>query len=48
MHRRQLQAGLSRDKELAFAAMLNDPLVTVSTDRARAMFDELMQTLPGE
>jgi alpha-galactosidase/6-phospho-beta-glucosidase family protein len=42
-----LQAGLSRDKDLAFAALLNDPLVTISTDQGRLMFDELVQSWGG-
>ncbi len=38
-----LEAALTRDKELAFAALLADPLVNIPTDKARDMFDELLK-----
>jgi alpha-galactosidase len=46
-----LQAGLKRDKELAFRAFVNDPLVTLDLATARKLFDEMLQNtkkyLPG-
>ncbi len=37
-----LKAGLERDKKLAFAAFLNDPLVkNISVDQAQALFNEM-------
>ncbi|HYF81657.1 MAG TPA: alpha-glucosidase/alpha-galactosidase [Clostridia bacterium] len=37
-----LKAGLERDKKLAFAAFLNDPLVkNISVDQAKALFNEM-------
>jgi alpha-galactosidase len=46
-----LEAGLKRDKDLAFQALLNDPLVRIPTDKAWRMFNELLQAcktaLPG-
>jgi alpha-galactosidase/6-phospho-beta-glucosidase family protein len=42
---------LNRDKELAFNALLADPLCHLSVDDARAMFDEMLDAnktmLPG-
>jgi len=35
-------AGLSCDRDLAFQAMLNDPLMTLTTDRAWRMFVEML------
>ncbi len=35
------RAGLERDSELAFQAILADPLCTIPVDQARKMFDEL-------
>ena len=46
-----LQAAIDRDKHLAFQALLNDPLCQIPTDRAWAMFNELLDAnramLPG-
>ena len=46
-----LDAALLKDKELAFEALLHDPQCHIPPDRARAMFDELLQAnkamLPG-
>jgi len=45
-----LEAALIRSKELAFQALLNDPLVRIPTDQAWAMFEEMLtfvkDTLP--
>jgi alpha-galactosidase len=38
-----LRAALERDKDLAFQALLNDPLVTIPTDRAWRMFNEMLR-----
>ena len=50
-HETILKAALTRDKELAFAAFINDPLVTCSLTDAKALFDEMLQNtkkdLPG-
>lgn len=37
-----LEAGLNCDKELAFEALLADPLCRISIDAARTMFDEML------
>jgi alpha-galactosidase len=46
-----LDAAVARDKDLAFEALLNDPLCQTPTDRAWAMFNELLDAnramLPG-
>lgn len=46
-----LEAAMTCDKSLAFEAMLNDPLVNISTDKAWKMFGEMLQHcrkwLPG-
>jgi alpha-galactosidase/6-phospho-beta-glucosidase family protein len=46
-----LQAAIDKEKELAFQALLNDPLCTISVDQAWKMFDELLEAnramLPG-
>lgn len=46
-----LEAALAKDKDLAFQALLNDPLCRIPTDRAWAMFNELLAAnqamLPG-
>jgi alpha-galactosidase len=46
-----LQAALTKDKTLAFQALLNDPLCRIPTDRAWTMFNELLAAnrtmLPG-
>lgn len=46
-----LKAALTKDKELAFAAFVNDPLVTISLKDARKLFDEMINNtkkyLPG-
>ena len=38
-----VEAALTRDLDLAFNAFTNDPLVTVNTTTARALFDEMLQ-----
>jgi alpha-galactosidase len=38
-----VEAALTRDLDLAFQAFTNDPLVTISPDRAKALFDEMIQ-----
>jgi alpha-galactosidase len=43
VQRAVLEAGLARDNDLAFQSLLNDPLVRIPTDKARRMFDELME-----
>ena len=46
-----LQAAVEKDRDLAFQALLNDPLCTIPVDRAWHMFDELLaanrEMLPG-
>ena len=46
-----LQAALKRDKEMAFRAFINDPLVTIDLASARKLFDEMLHNtgkyLPG-
>lgn len=46
-----LKAALTKDKDLAFAAFVNDPLVTISLEEARTLFDEMLSNtkkyLPG-
>ncbi len=46
-----LEAALTQDKDLAFQALLNDPLCRISVDQAWAMFNELLEAnaamLPG-
>jgi galacturan 1,4-alpha-galacturonidase len=46
-----LSAGLRRDPETAFQALLSDPLVRIPTDGARVMFSEMLryvqEFLPG-
>jgi len=46
-----VEAALRRDKKLAFQAFLNDPLMTLTTDRAWKMFNEMLHAtrrmLPG-
>ena len=46
-----LAAARARDRELAFQALLSDPLVRIPTDRAAEMFDEMLRyandLLPG-
>ncbi|MBD3242436.1 MAG: alpha-galactosidase [Chitinivibrionales bacterium] len=46
-----LEAAMHRDKDLAFHALLNDPLVTIPTDKAWKMFNEMLghvkKHLPG-
>jgi alpha-galactosidase len=46
-----LQAGLRKDKEMAFRAFVNDPLVHISPDEARALFERMLENtkayLPG-
>ncbi len=51
VQRTVVEAALSRGKELAFQAILCDPLTTISTDAAWQMFNEMLQAtknmLPG-
>ena len=46
-----LDAALERDRDLAFQALLNDPLVRIPTDKAWEMFlemlDHVKELLPG-
>lgn len=46
-----LKAALSRDKELAFKAFINDPLITISQKDARKLFEQMIRNtrnyLPG-
>jgi len=46
-----VEAALKRDKHLAFQAVLNDPLNSLTTDRAWKMFSEMLRAtramLPG-
>jgi alpha-galactosidase/6-phospho-beta-glucosidase family protein len=46
-----LEAAVHKDKELAFQALLSDPLCRIPVDRAQQMFSELLQAnqemLPG-
>jgi alpha-galactosidase len=46
-----VEAGLKRDKKLAFQAFLNDPLMSLTTDQAWKMFEEMLDAtkanLPG-
>ena len=42
-HRTVLSAALTHDKELAFTAFINDPLVTCSYKDAKALFDEMLR-----
>ncbi|MFW6189410.1 MAG: alpha-glucosidase/alpha-galactosidase [Planctomycetota bacterium] len=51
VQRATLKAGLQRDPDLAFQAILHDPLCMISTDTAREMFEEMLEAtkelLPG-
>jgi len=38
-----LHAALNRDKEMAFRAFINDPLVTIDIVSARQLFDEMLE-----
>jgi len=46
-----LEAAMTRNRDLAFQAMLNDPLVSIPTDKAWRMFNEMVRytkaMLPG-
>jgi alpha-galactosidase len=46
-----LEAAIYKDKDLAFQALLNDPLCCISVDKAWDMFNELLEAnaemLPG-
>lgn len=46
-----LEAALSKDKDLAFAAFVNDPLVTIPVAEAKKLFEEMLDNtkeyLPG-
>jgi alpha-galactosidase/6-phospho-beta-glucosidase family protein len=46
-----VEAALTQDKQLAFQAFLNDPLMTLTTDKAWKMFNEMLKAtrsmLPG-
>ncbi len=39
-----LHAALNRDKEMAFSAFINDPLVTLDLTSARKLFDEMLES----
>ena len=38
-----VQAALTCDKDLAFQAFLNDPLMSLTTDKARRLFNEMLR-----
>ena len=38
-----VEAGITRDLDKAFMAFVNDPLVTVSIDEAKSLFDEMVE-----
>lgn len=38
-----VEAGIERDLKKAFMAFVNDPLVTVSVDQAKSLFDEMIE-----
>lgn len=38
-----VNAALNRDKELAFSAFVNDPLVNISIEDARKLFDKMLE-----
>ena len=46
-----VEAALTKDKKLAFQAFLNDPLMSLPTDKAETLFNEMLQAtkkrLPG-
>lgn len=46
-----LKAALNKDKELAFRAFVNEPLVTIDRDKARELFERMLKNtkeyLPG-
>jgi alpha-galactosidase/6-phospho-beta-glucosidase family protein len=46
-----LEAALKKDKDIAFRAFVNDPLVALSPDDARALFEQMLKNtrayLPG-
>ncbi len=46
-----IKAALNKDKELAFRAFVNDPLVTIDIDKARELFERMLKNtkeyLPG-
>jgi alpha-galactosidase/6-phospho-beta-glucosidase family protein len=46
-----LKAAIGKDKNLAFNAFINDPLVNISIDDARILFEEMLENikeyLPG-
>jgi alpha-galactosidase len=42
VQRLTLEAAIDRDRDLAFQALLNDPLVRLPTDRAWKMFNEML------
>jgi alpha-galactosidase len=46
-----LHAALNKDKEMAFRAFVNDPLVALSPEQARELFDRMLENtkahLPG-
>ncbi|MGN0149826.1 MAG: alpha-glucosidase/alpha-galactosidase [Clostridia bacterium] len=50
-HKTILKAALTKNKDLAFTAFINDPLVTCSYKDAKVLFDEMLQNtkkyLPG-
>jgi alpha-galactosidase len=51
VQRTVLRAGMEKNKELAFQAVLNDPLVNIPTNKAWSMFNEMLKAtkalLPG-
>lgn len=46
-----LRAAINRDKEMAFRAFVNDPLVTIGIEDARTLFEAMLSNikeyLPG-
>ena len=46
-----LRAAINRDKEMAFRAFVNDPLVTIGIEDARTLFEAMLRNikeyLPG-
>ena len=38
-----VEAALTRDKHLAFQAFLNDPLMSLTTDKAWKLFNEMLK-----
>ena len=40
---RKTAAGLTRNLDMAFMAFVNDPLVTISIEEARTLFNEMVE-----